>query len=168
MIYFDIDGVLRDLVTPIFGSKQDVLWNAKKDGKSIIEIIESDLHILEDAPPFDYIYIALECEEICFLSHQPEHWRFHTDKWLDKYFPDRMTRNVCYVDSMNLKIGYIEDGDILIEDYPYFNNEDYSKIILVDRSYNKNVDVPVRVYSPKELCKILSDYKKGTRVCKKL
>jgi len=153
-IFFDIDGVLRDVVTPIFG-KQDVFWDELTiDGKSIVQFIEENPSVLETAPAFDYIYVALEYE-VNFLSCQPYHWRKYTNRWLHKHFPIRhLEGRVIYVTHAKFKMEYIKDGDILVEDYPHFEN--YNNIILVDRSYNQKTNASIRVYSPEELCTILS------------
>lgn len=47
-----------------------------------------------------------------------------------------------------------KEGDLLVEDYPFFN--DYSKIILIDYPYNRNVTGEVaRVKNPDELRALL-------------
>lgn len=156
MIIFDIDGVLRDIYTPSCGKDPDK-WDAKINGKWLIEILESDLlKNVRNAPPTEYIESLKLLDRINLLSHQPKHWRGHTDIWLKNNLNGRDYR-VVYVDEMASKLDYLLPGDVLVEDYPYYDN--YSQILLINHKYNENVKGMInRIKNKNQLNKFIKGY----------
>lgn len=151
MIYFDLDGVIRSLSPTALGYPAPHWWH-KKDGKTIVDLINEDLRILTESPPTEYYPIIKELPEINIITHQPEHWKERTTEWISHHFPGKEI-NIAYVNSPEEKMEYLYDGDYLVEDYPFF--KDYSRIILIDRAYNGQAAAPVRIYQPEELRKCL-------------
>ena len=151
-IFVDIDGVLRDLTTPIFGFDPEI-WDYRVDGKNLVDLINEDLTILETAPPTKYLELIKSLPEIHLLSCQPEHWREYTNRWISQNLPFRrningdITPSWVYTTTHDEKLDIIEKWNgILIEDYPFFSPERYMKdIILIDHEYNKKVKCNRRV-----------------------
>jgi hypothetical protein len=143
-IYWDLDGVLRDLCKVVFGGHADV-WDQKTEsGKDLIETVDDDLDLLRIAPVSEYIEIAQLCDPIHIITVQPDHWRKYTTNWIDHYFKDA---KVKFLNKPEDKLKFIVSGTrTLIEDYPLFSC--YDNIILIDRPYNRNVKGVLRVSSP--------------------
>ena len=141
MIYFDLDGVLRDLCG--LHSGPAIEWSAKIKGRSLKEHLEKypeDLLASKKTKFFDLISAR---ENISIISHQPMFWRSWTDRWLARHF-GRREITVIYVPSGgDCKLEYLKPGDWLVEDYPMFS--DYSRIALIDYPYNRHVKAPVRI-----------------------
>lgn len=145
MIFCDIDGVIRNIISVTIGKEPDIWHHKDGNGQNIVDIINKDLDLLIKAPPYDYLKI-INAHEVTLLSHQPIHWRPYTLKWVEKHTKS----DVIFVDSPVEKLDhvYLNDG-ILIEDYPFL--PDYSRIILIDRLYNQGLAAMSRVRSTKEL-----------------
>jgi len=159
MIYWDIDGVLRDLSKIVWGFDPDD-WNYKSPERlSIFDIIRMNPMLLVEAPAGKYIDVARKQKELLILSAQLPHWRTLTEMWISTHLKD-VPVYITFVDNSQEKLKYLKDGDYLIDDCPLF--PDYSKIILVDRKYNRNVNAPIRVKTPKELEEILNELKRTT------
>ncbi len=155
---FDLDGVIRDLNTPVFGLEPPE-WNHKPNGKDLADIIDENQMCLVTAPPTEYgdvirQYIEHTPGKHKIITCQAEHWRFDTALWIDSYFQGIGYKiDVFYVDSIQEKLQMLFDNETLIEDYPYF--DDYEKIVLVNRAYNQGIGKR-RVNTPKELWDIIS------------
>jgi len=148
MIYWDIDGVLRNQDAIALGSYPDT-WYVKVGNQDFMDYISDHLEILEISPPTEYLKVAKEFEPILIISDQPESWRPYTEKWLQKYI---RVAEIIWAKPKE-KLVHLNAQDWLIEDYPYF--EDYSQIILIDRPYNRDAPAKIRVYSPEQLKKYL-------------
>jgi hypothetical protein len=149
MIYFDLDGVLRDLngaagISP-------VEWNCKigKDNLRYVPYFTENLNLLYIARPTLYLEVAEVFHKhygITILTDQILSWRRITHLWVDEHF-------VCSSPSIvfsNDKLSLLREGDILVEDHPYLT--DYSKVILVDMPYNRGIRLPhVRVSNTHQL-----------------
>jgi hypothetical protein len=148
VIYFDIDGVVRDLCTAMWGITP-VIWEHKdKDGRGVCDIINSNLPLLENAPPTEYVPYISTLDHLFFISWQDKQWEPYTINWLNKWIGCSRF-DVRFVKNTHEKLDMLKEGDILVEDYP--NYADYSKIILIDQPYNQKVSCNRRVKSPKEL-----------------
>lgn len=160
MIYFDLDDVLRDLNTEIFGNEKPNDWNSKtKDGMTVIEKVNSDLDILIRCKPTIYFDTIMDfCKQhgdsISLLSTQSKEWQENTNIWINRYITPRIkTVEVIYSKSSEDKLTYLQKGDWLVDDSPNF--PDYSQIILIDELYNQDAKSDIRVKNPKELKKVL-------------
>jgi hypothetical protein len=152
-VFWDLDGVLRDICTLAFGNNPNSWHYRDKYGKSIVDIIEEDLCILTNSPPTEYFdYIVNNFSPLYIVTNQKKHWKPFTWQWLHEYMVD-MPFEVTYHKPED-KLLFIEDN-ILVEDYPFF--KDYTNIILIDREYNKETKASVRVRNIKELDKAIKD-----------
>ena len=144
-IFVDIDGVLRDLTTPIFGFNPNT-WNHLVDGKNLVDLINKNLQVLETAPPTKYLELIKSLPNIHLLSCQPEEWREYTNRWISQNLPLKRTAWV-YTTTHDEKLDIIEKWNgTLIEDYPFFSPERYMKdIILISHKYNECVKCNRRV-----------------------
>ena len=151
-IYFDLDGVLRNLTTPLIGFEVDDWHYRTKDGKNILDLIEEDLKVLENAPPTRYFpYIIDNYYPIHILTNQQEHWKPFTKRWIKKHF-GKIKPTITYLKPEE-KLAFIGNNSYLVEDYPLFSS--YKNIILINRAYNKKAKAPIRISSIKELDKVL-------------
>jgi hypothetical protein len=146
-IFWDLDGVLRDLTYKFHTGDIDN-WEMKNgDGKTAVEHIEADLEVLTDAPETEYMWVAKQFDPIHIVSAQPDHWRRHTSAWLDAHIPGA---KIKYLLDTHHKLRYLDSGNrILVEDCPLYAS--YRDIILIDRPYNRDIEVPRRVTNPEEL-----------------
>lgn len=161
-IVFDLDGVLRDLnfhLCKVFNSSYPTKWNWKYEkNKGICETIESNLKVLLNSPPTEYLKVVKKYfNNIEIWSYQSGKWKEYTLKWIKKY-----------IGKNNYKIHFLSPEEkrkrldknknyILIEDYPLFSN--YNRIILIDRPYNQNVKKVERIKTINQLEKIIKKYK---------
>lgn len=152
MIYWDIDGVVRNLTASFLEEPQE--WYQRTNaGKTVVETVDEDLELLVAASPTEYYKVAKQFDSIVFITSQKESWRPYTDKWVKHYFKDKA--KVHYVNKPSEKMAFLNIGDYLVEDYPLF--EDNSKIILIDKKYNSNVvDCYKRIKSPEQLDIVLA------------
>ena len=135
-LYFDLDGVLRDLGPMVIGH-DPISWNEKVNNKDFFQLVEEDKTVLYKAPPTQYLSVILAlCDEINILSSQLSgNWCEFTDIWIDNHVRRYKSVNVEYVSKPAEKIAFLKNDDILIEDFPFF--ADYSKIVVVDHPYNR-------------------------------
>lgn len=160
MIWFDLDGVIRDLHLAVFGRDVED-WGYKINGLDLCDIIDKNLDLLLTAPSSAYLPVILDYRDrvgrLNILSSQPKLWREKTTAWIKQYLGtnSKAHLSIIYVDNSKDKFKYLNEGDLLIEDNP--NYSDYSQIILIDHLYNKNVQPLSRVTHPKELKEILNE-----------
>lgn len=146
-IYFDLDGVLRSLAAVVFGFNPPA-WDWEKDNKDLVSIINEDLSLLVSAPKTKYLGVAEKMDDLTILTCQPDKWKPYTEEWIHNNLPGDV--NLIYAKSFNEKLKYLKNGEILIEDFPFFS--DYSKIAIIDYPYNQNVvNCLMRIREPGEL-----------------
>lgn len=147
MIYFDLDGVLRD-ITQVYLGYTPSEWNC-----GIMEKIRLDPSLLLKAPPTEYYPIVKEYFEnktIYIITCQIQQTRKYTIEWVNKHFRNVKLIQVKYPEE---KLKYLKKGDTLIEDYPFYKPTDISHItlVLIDKPYNKSSICHLRIHSPKAL-----------------
>ena len=156
MIYFDLDGVIRDIHRSAFGfgAENQHLWDYRNgNGEDIYDIINKDLSILLKSCPTPLYQVIQKINKINIITCQPKHWRANTISWEDRYFPKSDVR-LIFVNHPEEKQNFLGKKDVLIEDYPLF--KDYSRIALVEYPYNKNVAGEMfRIKSAQDLCAVL-------------
>jgi len=153
MIFWDIDGTVRDIHSPVYGKNVVPLnWDSKTNGIDFCDYIDNNLQLLENAPPTEYYKIVCQYKKPHFLTRQPLPWIPYTTKWLKNHFENFI---VDFIPEIEDKLDFIGPDDYIIDDYPKFS--DYSQIILVDYPYNSHVFCKYRVKSPSELKKILAE-----------
>jgi hypothetical protein len=144
MIYWDLHGVLADLSRAVWGFEPPSWWH-KQDGENLIDRVEADLSLLEKCEPTQYFALVQSLPFIFILSSQPVHWRERSNNWIRKHFnPNRVY--IRYVNNPQEKLSLLKENDRL--DFPA---EEYKKIILINREYNKEAPAKIRVSSPEEL-----------------
>jgi len=152
-IKFDLDGIIRDLCLYIGGGFPDNWHDPLPNGVKLMEHIKADLSLLFSAPTTEYYPVIRELQRVDIITCQPESWRPYTMAWITKHF-NFFSTDVQFVNDAEEKLALLKEGDLLVEDYPFFN--DYSKIILIDYPYNRNVTGEVaRVKNPDELRALL-------------
>lgn len=150
--YFDLDGVIRDLVGAIPGFDPKT-WNDNVPcGQTMCEYLYEHLECLVTAPKTQYCDAIARLDDIHILTCQPPAWRLRTQFWIERHLPNAQ---ICFVSHFQTKLDMLRPGDILVEDYPFF--PDYSQICLIDQPYNRNVSNPLfRVRNIDELLVVLS------------
>jgi hypothetical protein len=154
-IYFDIDGVLRDIATPVFGKSPD-MWHAKTaSGHNIVEYINRHRDILITAPVFEYEqvlkYLVERKKDVRLLTCQPILWQAHTMFWVAKNLTYVEFHDIIIVRTPAEKLAYImTDDDVLIEDNPEIADY-FGRVILIDRPYNRCIKHERRVHNKYQL-----------------
>ena len=157
-IFCDLDGVLRDLHMAVMGfpASEQKEWFCSKDGVDYINIVHNNLDLLVSSPRtvyFDIIVEAHRNKTLNLLTCQPISWREKTSEWIVNNID--VSSDTTFVSNPKEKLKMLKDGDYIIEDYPLF--EDYSKVILIDYPYNRNVKRPLfRVKSKGQLRRVLT------------
>ena len=159
-IVFDLDGVIRDLNLYLQNKyqipyPQEWFWTYK--GKDIYQWAEHDkLCILNYSPVTEYFGVIsehfLESKKIEIWTCQPEDWKPLTLEWMCKHFGTGYEVKFLNGKEKRLKLDS-EPNTFLVEDSPQF--EDYKRIILINRPYNKNLNVPMRINNERELERFL-------------
>lgn len=156
-IVFDLDGVLRDLnghASSIEGTGPPDKWDFIRNGKSIYDLVNSNLNLLLDSPPTPYKEVILDHFPVPEIwTNQPYAWRPHTIQWIKNHISPH-----CEVLFKSLDDKYQEleeDSDtILIDDCPLFR--DYGHIILVSYPYNDHIQETIKIYTPESMDNILN------------
>lgn len=137
-VFFDLDGVLRDLAAKELYGYDPPKWDEKKDGKSFVDLVNEDLTILERAKPTEFYPLVKNCK-MTILSCQLPEWRSRTDNWIKKHLPNA---TVIYFDHSADKMKFVEERQaIIFEDHP--NLGDYHRVVLIDHPYNRHVKQPM-------------------------
>jgi hypothetical protein len=160
MIYFDLDGPIRDLIAVVHNGKAPLSWDqATPYGTGFLEYVDNNLDILTEAPATEYYNIIKELPFVTILTHQPKTWIPYTEDWINKYFK-KGEYNVHFVNHPEEKFDFLKEGDILVEDYPMFKS--YSQIALVEYPYNQHVTGErVRIRSTIDMFRFLGEHLVG-------
>jgi hypothetical protein len=154
MIYFDLDGVIRWLTHDLRNGQMPKTWSETlPNGEDMCEYIHKNLNALITAPPTKYYDIIRRLPKINIITNQFQSWKPYTLTWIYKHFkPSQIEVN--FVSTMEEKLSFLNNGNFLVEDYPFF--PDYSKIILIDWPYNRNVEKPyLRITTPEQLAEVI-------------
>jgi len=148
-IYWDLDGVLRDLNKMVYGYDPPG-WNYPhpESGEDFLTIINRDFSILSNAPPTEYLSIALQQYKIHIATCQYPGWWPHTLKWIDAHLPKAVVHRFGGWAGLQ-KTEFVRGRGILIEDSPRLR--DYRNVWLIDRPYNRECNAPIRITSPDHL-----------------
>lgn len=157
-IYFDLDGVLRDLCAGISNHRgypyDPQSWNEYCGrGLTLCEYIDLHKSILLDAPATEYLSTIVEMVQSPeILTCQPLPWIPYTRFWIERNIPGATVRWCCCPEE---KLDILErENAVIVEDYPFF--KDNSRIIMIDRPYNRHVEgCYARVTTPKALLGII-------------
>ena len=154
MIHFDLDGVMRWLTHDLRGGMDPQTWSEPlPNGQDLCSYIDENLDVLISAPATRFCATIKKLKEIHIISHQPDHWKPGTMYWIGKHIPNSKLI-IDFVKSPQEKMAFLSNGDLIVEDYPFF--EDYSKIILIEWAYNRHVNDPyARITEPEQLKKII-------------
>jgi len=153
VIFFDLDGVIRDLCGVSENPPDD--WALRIVGLPFSQYIDENLSVLTEARPTKYYEaIAAHSRELTIISHQREHWRALTSEWLARHFKENEVTVIYTPRGGDCKMEFLKEGDFIVEDYPFFS--DYSRVILIDYPYNRHNRLPAaRVTSPAELTRAM-------------
>jgi len=150
-VYFDVDGVLRDVNTYFGISDED--WDAKVNGKTIYEIVVSDFSCLENMRPTDFVPIVQKFTKhpyILSAQIEPEA-KEATTKWLYKHFKNLY---ITYVGKgvYKEKEAVMHENDRIFDDHPQFPES--NKLIILGHGYNGHKS-GFRVNTPDEMEAVL-------------
>jgi hypothetical protein len=145
MIYFDVDGVVRDLVRP-HGLQDNKDWDCF--GEEQLKLIDSDpIKYLVDCPPHQSIVDAINLlnQPITFITNQcrvPAR-ESATIMFLAKHITG-VPYEVIFVGHAKEKLAYLKKGDVLFDDYPRYHEEapeemKTKNVMLVRRPWNEHL-----------------------------
>ncbi len=155
MIYFDLDGVLRNLCIACLGHEADEWYETNDDGDNVIEIVNKNKSVLFWARQTEYFdYVNDNLDNVTILTNQLESWKQDTEMWLFCNFD--IPYKVIYTKCSDEKLTFLKDDDILFEDYPFMRS--YKNVALIDRKYNRCTKVPLRVHNINEFKKVIDKY----------
>jgi len=131
-VYFDVDGVLRDLTS--YFNLSDNEWDEKINGKSIMDVISSDFSCLEKMPETAYLKIVQQFTHAPhIITTQIEQPAKHaTAKWLAKRF---VLPQVKFTESSVEKAALLNEDDRIFDDHPKFPES--NKLIIIGHGYNR-------------------------------
>lgn len=161
MIYFDLDGVIRDLCKAYFGFQPNI-WDCGLKEKILL-----DPSPLLKAPPTEYYPVIKEIfkdRKIYIITFQlSEEAKKYTFSWIKNHFRNS---KVIFVNSPEEKISILKKGDILIEDFPLFHQKDFigKTLVLIDKPYNQSSFCHIRIFSPVGLKYFLFSFENFKRV----
>jgi hypothetical protein len=152
-VIFDIDGVVRDLVSVLEQRYEFTVhhWNFMHDGKDFWDMAKEIPDLFVNAPPTKYYSIIKQCKCPTFWTIQKPEYRNPTITWLDNRFDKYKIR--FFRDFEHKQAEVYKKNVLLFDDFPNFT--DYSKIMLIDTNYNKKTKAKVRIKTPEQLQKIL-------------
>jgi len=134
-VYFDVDGVLRDIVA--YYDTDDDSWGSLVAGKSIYELITEDFSQLEEMPDTVFVPSVQQFTDSPYiLSTQIElPAQDATMRWLARRFA---SPHAIFVGegSYNSKNMILEKNDRIFDDHPKFPES--NKLIIVGHGYNKD------------------------------
>jgi hypothetical protein len=144
VIYWDLDGVLRDISTATFGFHVPTWHHKGDDGKGIIQRVNDNISLLVKAPKTEYADIVERAYEVLdeplhILTVQPKRWQSYTRLWIMNNL-SRIDCEITIFAHANEKYEYfMADGNgILVEDHPCLPS--YERIVLVRRPWNSSVN----------------------------
>lgn len=155
MLYFDLDGVLREFGSYVLGY-EPYSWDAKnKDNKTVIQIVNENPKICLECPETEYLEVVnAMLDSIVILSNQLPSWAPYTSQWLNKHI--KIPYRVIYTTGPSEKLKILKSNDVILEDYPNFVS--YNNVALITRNYNKHLKVPLRISNVEEFITFLGRY----------
>ena len=130
-IWFDLDGVLRDLTREVFGHNEVDRWDYKNcKGKTLVEVVDEMPWICYNAKPLPYLGIVNNVmDHIDILTCQRKSWIPYTEDWCNKYIS--LPYTIRYIANPQNKLLVLGPDDVLVEDYPLYPS--YQQICLIDQ-----------------------------------
>jgi hypothetical protein len=161
-VWFDVDGVMRDLNILVQGG-DPVDYTSKIGKKTYNEYVTNKLDILLNAPPT--IYFPVICEylktvDVNIITCQPTKWVPNTLAWLDNHLNVYGISNyhITIVSQPLEKESYVNRNELIVEDYPFFSKKMKNKVLLIDKPYNQcTINYLHRIRTPDELRRILNE-----------
>ena len=144
MIFWDLDGVIRDISKATFGYHIPTWDHRDALGKNLVQKVNDNIHILVSAPPTEYkdmienAYSILD-EPIHILTVQPRRWQAYTKLWILNLLRN-VEAKITMFQNVSDKYKYfaaIEDA-LLVEDHPCLPS--YKRVVLVRRPWNSSVN----------------------------
>jgi len=130
MLYFDIDGVIRNLQKSLKIDLEN--WNDFNEFH--YDKIKNDpKRHLENAPYYENMRkIINSYDQKYFITCSSERFKDYTENFLKRIFNNFL---VIYVENPESKLSYLGSDDYLVDDYPFYRDK---RVILVERKYNKD------------------------------
>ena len=150
-VYFDVDGVLRDVIG-YFGVPDDD-WDVQVNGKTIFQEIGDDFACLEKMPPTEFVPVIkkfTDSPHVISTQIQPEA-QTATTKWLSKHFKGAQPTYVGEGGSQE-KNSLLNENDRIFDDHPQFPES--NKLIVLGHGYNEHKS-GFRVNTPDEIEAVL-------------
>jgi len=160
-IVFDLDGVLRDIdnyLVDKYNVPYPTEWDWKYKGKDFWWYANKDNDMLViNSKPTEYLdTIKKYCKSLEIWTCQPERWRKNIKKWVYNNLGSNI--KLFFLSTKEKRIRLDKETDtVLVEDNPNFTS--YERILLIDRPYNKKVKTKNRIRNPKQLAKVLKEFK---------
>ena len=150
-VYFDVDGVLRDIVKYL--GTTDNEWDVRVNGKSIMDIITADFSCLKKMPDTQFVPVVRAFTQepnICSSQIEPLAQKYTTE-WLQERFRNPQ---ITYVGkgSYSEKEAVLNENDRIFDDHPKFPEN--NKLIVVGHGYNAQKK-GFRVETPDEMEAVL-------------
>lgn len=144
MIYWDLDGVLRDISKGAYGYHIPE-WNYRgEDGRNLIQRVNDNISILVKSPPTEYkdlverAYEVLD-EPLTILTVQPRRWQSFTRLWILNHFKKVECKIVMFQSPRDKFQFFLEqEPSLLVEDHPCLPS--YDRVVLVRRPWNTSVN----------------------------
>ena len=150
-VYFDVDGVLRDVIG-YFGVPDDD-WDVKVDDKTIFQEIGKDFACLEKMPPTDFVPVVQKFTKMPYISSTQieSEAKEATTKWIKNYFKNAYLTYVGKGGSKE-KEAVMNENDRIFDDHPQFPES--NKLIILGHGYNEHKS-GFRVNTPDEMEAVL-------------
>ena len=162
VIWFDVDGVLRDFEMAVWGKRCDE-WMKDVYGVELFQFVNGNLSLLETAPVLEYLEVVKYThkwlgEPVHILTRQPDAWVEPTRRWLQSHFGD-VPFNMKVVKGKESKLKVLGFADLLVDDHPELVG--CPQVATVAWSYNK-VRSGWWVHSPADMSHLIHRfYAKG-------
>ena len=150
MLFWDLDGVLRDISTAAYGYHIPQ-WDYKgEDGKGLIQRVNDNISLLVKAPPTEYKDMVERAYEVMdvelhILTVQPKRWQSYTHLWVLNQF-QKIGCKITFFQSARDKYAYFkeqEPNSAIVEDHPCFPS--YERVILIRRPWNSSVNNALKI-----------------------
>lgn len=153
--YFDLDETTRAICMAATGKNGDDIKEYEYLDEFIYKrIVELNPEIYAIAPR-TYVCDAINdlLSRVAFLTAQKVEYQPYTLSWIEKNMTVPKT-SIQHVPMANHKLRHLQPGDLLFDDYPYFDS--YDQVVVVDRPWNRHIKSKYRVCNYNDVAKILA------------
>jgi hypothetical protein len=157
-LYFDLDETTRAICMAAIGE------NGEHTNIDEYEYLDEFIYnkIVEPNPeiyaiaPRTYVCDAINdfLGHVTFLTAQKEKYQPYTIRWIEKNITIPKA-SIQHVSLAKHKLKHLHPGDLLFDDYPYFDS--YDQVVVVDRPWNRHIKSKYRVHNYDDVAKILKE-----------